>query len=133
MANTKDPLYKEYLKTLRERNEIWEIERNQNWIELEKPYINGYYMVSDLRFDIKNREDVWVFYKCIELVGGRVWCRDKTFKRKLGKGKYEYIRPDFGIISEQTYTNLHPAVKKHFSEISEVCTGCPLSLVDSRH
>jgi len=119
MANRKDPLYKEYLKTLRERNEIWEIERNQNWIELEKPYINGYYMVSDLRFDIKNREDVWVFYKCIELVGGRVWCRDKTFKRKLGKGKYEYIRPDFGIISEQTYTNLHPAVKKHFSEISE--------------
>lgn len=119
MANRKDPLYKEYLKTLRERNEIWKIERNQNWIELDKPYINGYYMVSDIRDDIKNREDAWVFYKCIELVGGRIWHRDKTFKRKLGKGKYEYIRPELGIISEETYTNIHPAVKKHFSEISE--------------
>ena len=118
MANRKDPLYKEYLKTLRERNEIWAIERNQNWIELEKPYISGYYMVSDLRFDIKNREDAWVFYKCLELVGERVWCRDKTFKRKLGKGKYEYFRPGFGTISEDTYDNLHPAVKKYFKEIS---------------
>jgi len=76
-------------------------------------------MVSDLRNDIKNREDAWVFYKCIELVGGLVWWKDKTFKRKLGKGKYEYIRPEVGIISEETYNSLHPAVKKQFSEISE--------------
>jgi len=119
MANTKDPLYKEYLKTLRERDKIWEIGRNQNWIELEKPYISGYYMVSDLRYDIKNRDDAWIFYKCLELIGERVWWRDKTFKRKLGKGKYEYIRPGIGIISEDVYKSIEPAVRKQFYEISE--------------
>jgi hypothetical protein len=117
--NSKHPLYKEKIRLQNESAELWKIQRNQNWIELEKPYISGYYMVSDLRDDIKNRDDAWVFYECIRLVGGQVWYKDKTFKRKLGKGKYEYIRPEIGIISEDTYESLHPAVKKHFSAISE--------------
>ncbi len=117
--NSKHPLFKERIRLQKESAKLREIQRNQNWIELEKPYISGYYMVSDLRDDIKNREDAWVFYECIKLVGERVWCRDKTFKIKLSKGRYEYIRPEFGIISEETYDSIHPAVRKHFSEISE--------------
>jgi hypothetical protein len=117
--NTKHPLYKEKIRLQNESAKLYKIQRNQNWIELERPYINGYYMFSDLREDIKNRDDAWVFYECIRLVGGQVWHSDKTFKRKLSKGKYEYIRPDIGVISEDTYERLLPAVKKHFSVISE--------------
>lgn len=115
--NTKHPLYKEKKKIERELDALYEIQRNQNWIELETPYRSGYYMVLDLRDDIKNRADAWVFYECIKLVGKRVWWKDKSFKRKIKKGKYEYVRPGFGEISEKTYQNLHPAVKKYFIEV----------------
>lgn len=116
--NTKHPLYKEKLKVQRELDELYVIQRNQNWIELEKPYRNGYYKVLDLRDDIKNREDAWVFYECLRLTAKDVWCRDKSFKRKIKKGKYEYIAPGFGYIYEKTYESLHPAVKKHFRELT---------------
>jgi hypothetical protein len=74
-------------------------------------------MVFDLRDDIKHRDDAGVFYECIRLVGRTTWCRDKSFKRKLSKGNYEYYQPGFGEISENTYEHLHPAVKKYFSEV----------------
>lgn len=74
-------------------------------------------MVFDLRDDIKNRDDAWVFYECIKLVAKTVWWKDKSFKSKIRKGKFEYIQPGFGSISDKTYDNLHPAVKKYFSEI----------------
>lgn len=115
--NTKHPLYKEKIRLQKEEAELDAIQRNQNWIELEKPYISGYYKVFDLRSDIKNRDDAWVFYECINLVGTKCWWKDKTFKRKVKKGKYEYVSPGFGLISEETYVSLHPAVKKCFSEI----------------
>jgi hypothetical protein len=116
--NSKHPLYKEKLRLEKEIYQIWKIQRNQNWVELEKPYKDGYYKFHDLREDIKNRDDAWVFYECLKLVGKRVFCRDKSFKTKLGKGKYEYLHPGFGEISEETYEKLHPAVKKHFLAIS---------------
>lgn len=116
--NTKHPLYKEKLKVERQLSELNEIQRNQNWIELDVPYKDGYYKFHDLRDDIKNREDAWVFKECLRLVGHRIWARDKSFKIKKGKGKYEYLYPGFGEISEDTYKNLHPAVKKYFSEVS---------------
>jgi hypothetical protein len=116
--NTKHPLYKEKIRLQNESVKLSVIQRNQNWIELETPYISGYYMVFDLRDDIKNRDDAWVFYECIRLVGKKAWSKSKSFKRKIKKGKYEYIFPEFGQVSEETYKNLHPAVKKYFSEIS---------------
>lgn len=114
--NTKHPLYKEKKKIERELGELYDIQRNQNWIELETPYKHGYDMVFDLRDDIKNRDDAWVFYECIKLVGNYIWCANKSFKKKIKKGKYEYLRPSFGEISEKTYENLHPAVKKYFTK-----------------
>lgn len=116
--NSKHPLYKEKIRLQNESAKLCEIQHNQNWIELEKPYISGYYMIFDLRDDIKNRDDAWVFYECIRLVGTRAWHKDKSFKRKIKKGKYEYIYPVFGIVSEDVYKSTHPSVKKYFSEIS---------------
>lgn len=116
--NTKHPLYKEKLKVQRDKWELEKIQDNQNWIELEKPYKDGYYKVWDLRDDIKNRDDAWVFYKCIKLVGERVWNRDKSFKKKVRKGKYEYVSPGFGYISERVYEDLEPEVKKYFYKIT---------------
>ena len=116
--NTKHPLHKEKLRVQRELDELNKIQRNQNWIELEHPYKSGYYKEYDLRDDIKNRQDAWVFFECIKLVGRVAWWKDRSFKRKLGKGKYEYILPGFGLIKEEVYISLHPAVKKYFSEIN---------------
>ena len=116
--NAKHPLYKEAIKVQAEIYALWQVQRTKNWVELEKPYKDGYYKFSDLRDDIKNRSDAWVFYECLKLVGGRVWCKHKSFKRKLGKGKFEYIYQEFGEISEDAYDGLHSAVKKYFIEIS---------------
>jgi len=140
--NSKHPLYKEKLAVEEQLSELYEIQRNQNWVELDVPYKDGYYRFHDLRDDIKNRSDAWVFRECLELVGHRIWARDKSFKRKLGKGKYEYLYPAFGEISEETYKNLNPAVRKYFSEISPyskrwspfrklyACTAPPYYFVD---
>lgn len=116
--NTKHPLYKEKLAILREQYALEDIQNNQNWIELEKPFKDGYYKVWDLRDDIKNRDDAWVFYECIRLVGSKVWSRDKSFRKKIKKGKYEYVSPGFGDISEKTYESLEPAVQKYFYKLS---------------
>jgi len=116
--NTKHPLHKEMLKVERELSELYEIQRNKNWIELDVPYKDGYYKYSDLRDDIKNRADAWVFYECLRLVGDRIWSRDKSFKKKIRKGKYEYLVPSFGEISEDIYRNAHPAVQKYFALVS---------------
>lgn len=116
--NSKHPLYKEKIRLQHESAKLFKIQCNRNWIELEKPYISGYYMTFDLRDDIKNRDDAWVFYECIRLVGGRAWHKSKSFKKKIKKGKYEYIYPEFGYISEETYKTIHPAVRKYFYEIS---------------
>lgn len=116
--NTKHPLHKEKLKIQRELDELYDIKWNQNLVPYDKPVKNGYKKVFDLRDDIKNRDDAWVFYKCLELVGKTVWSRDKSFKKKIRKGKYEFVSPGFGYISEKIYEVLHPAVKKYFSEIS---------------
>lgn len=116
--NRKHPLYKERLRVEDEISKLEKIQYNQGWIELDVPYKSGYYKTFDLRDDIKNRQDAWVFYECIRLVGGRVWWKNKTFKNKVRKGKYEYIYPELGLISEKVYDGLHPAVKKYFSEIS---------------
>ena len=116
--NTKHPLYKEKLQVQRDMYELEKIQDNQNWIELDKPIKNGYYKVWDLRDDIKNRDDAWVFYECIRLVGERIWYRDKSFRKKIRKGKYEYVSPGFGYISDKVYDGLVPAVKKHFVELS---------------
>ncbi len=116
--NSKHPLYKEKLRVQDEMSELEAIHYNQDWIELDVPYKSGYYKTFDLRDDIKNRQDAWVFYECIRLVGGRTWWKNKSFKRKLRKGKYEYIYPELGLVSEKIYDGLHPAVKKYFSEIS---------------
>ena len=116
--NSKHPLYREVLKVQRELSELEKIQSNSNWVELEHPYKKGYYKTFDLRSDIKNREDAWVFYECIELVGTKAWWKNRSFKKKIGKGKYEYINPEFGRISEDVYKTLKPAVKKYFTELS---------------
>ena len=116
--NSKHPLHKEKLAVEEQLGKLYDIQRNQSWIELDVPYKSGYYLSFDLRDDIKNRSDAWVFYECIRLVGKTVWWKDKSFKRKICKGKYEYYQPGFGEISENTYAYLHPAVKKYFKEIS---------------
>lgn len=121
--NTKHLLYKEKLKIERELYALEEIQRNANWIKLEKPYRNGYWKYYDLRDDIKNRSDAWVFYKCIELVGGRSWSKDKKFRRKLKKGVFEIINPKISDIDEKAYNNLHPAVKKYFREVQSYQKG----------
>ncbi len=115
--NSKHLLYKEKLRVEEEIYSLEVIQRNQNWVELVTPYKSGYYKSFDLRDDIKRRDDAWVFYECIRLVGGTIWGRDKSFKQKKGKGKYEYLRPTFGEISAETYDSLNPAVRKHFSPI----------------
>ena len=116
--NTKHPLYKETLRIERELNALEEIKWNTNLVPYDKPVKVGYKRVFDLRDDIKNRDDSWVFYKCLALVGKTVYHREKTFKRKIRKGKYEYVYPSFGYISDKVYEAQHPAVKKYFSEIS---------------
>jgi hypothetical protein len=115
--NTKHPLYKEKLKVEEQLRELYEIQRNQNWVELAVPYKDGYYKYTDLRDDIKNRADAWVFRECLNLVGGRIWSRSRSFKKKVKKGKYEYLVPSFGEISEEQYRNTHPKVQKYFEPV----------------
>jgi hypothetical protein len=121
--NRKNPHFKEWLKVWEEVQTLIDYKRNRNWIPLEKPYRKGYWMSFDLREDIKNREDAWVFYTCIELFGTHTWCKDKTMTYKSRKKKPEPIALEKKLISEEKYENLPSAVQKYFSESSSYNKG----------
>ncbi len=116
--NTKTDLYKEKLKLEREIYELEEIQRkNTRWVKLDVPYRNGYYKTYELRPDIKNRDDAWVFEEIIKITVQRIFGKNKHFRVKYKKGHYEVRRPDRRYISENTYISLKPQVKKHFRPV----------------
>lgn len=117
--NRKDKFYKEYLKVQDRYDELWDIKRNQSLIKLDVPYKRGYNKTYDLRSDIKNREDAWVFYKCLELINGSIWCVNKKFLSKSGKGKYVERVPQKNWINESTFESLRPQVKKYFYKVEK--------------
>jgi hypothetical protein len=121
--NRKNPHFKEWLKTWNEIQVLEDYKRNQNWIPLENPYRKGYWISLDLREDIKNRQDAWVFYMCIDLIGTTTWCKDKTMTNKSKKSKPQPIVLDRRVISEEKYQSLPSAVKKYFLESSYYNTG----------
>ena len=114
--NRKNPHFKEWLKTWNEIQVLEDYQSNQNWIPLESPYKKGYWISFDLREDIKNRQDAWVFYECIKLFGTTAWCRDKTMTYKYRKSKPQLIVPEKRVISHEKYESLPSAVQKYFSE-----------------
>ena len=115
--NSKNKNFKEWLKICKDIQNLEYAKRNQNLIPLDEPYKNGYWVEFDLRKDIKNRVDAWVYETCIEISGSYSWCKDKTMKRKLSKGKYEDIVLEFRSIEERKYQNLPIQVQKCFFEI----------------
>lgn len=115
--NKKHKHFKEWLKIYNEIDVLRDYRRNQNWIPLEKPYKSGYWTFYELRDDVKNRADAWVFEKCLELTSRANWCRDKSMTVKYKKGRIEHIFPERKHISKDVYENLHPTVKKHFAPI----------------
>lgn len=114
--NSKHPLYKRKAELENEFDELRRIQRNQNWIELDVPIRDGYEMILILRGDIAHREDSWIFQECLNICSRSVYCKDKNFRVKRHKGKYEDLRPSIESISADKYNQLHPSVKKWFVE-----------------
>lgn len=116
--NTKTDPYKETLKPEREIYELEEIQRkNTRWVKLDVPYRNGYYKTYELRPDIKNRDDAWVFEEILRITAKKIFDKKKHFRIKYKKGHYEIRRPGFRYISEKAYFDLKPQVKKYFRPV----------------
>lgn len=91
-------------------------QRDLGWVDLEKPIFNGWNAVLDLRSDIKNREDSWVFEWIAKNLTYSVYFKrieDFPWNKRSFSG--EYLIPHIRFISEEIYNNLHPQIKKYFT------------------
>jgi hypothetical protein len=52
---------KEFRRLKNEFFDNRQAQRDLGWVELEKPIFSGWNAILDLRSDIKNRDDSWVF------------------------------------------------------------------------
>ena len=105
------------VKNLIEEN--WQNQRNQCWIELDKPIPHGYNGEWVLRDDIARSPEAEVLQHIIDKYGKVVWSRNKDFKTRSsrkGKNKWTDLRPGFKSIREDEYEELPRKVKEYFVE-----------------
>lgn len=98
-----------------ERNEIWQAIRNQAWIELDVPILNGWYGEWVLRDDISRSTEAETLNYIISRWGSDCWSRRKDFKEKNWRTRgWTDILPHFSSIDEKTYDGLSAKVKRYF-------------------
>lgn len=106
---------KEFRRLKNEFFDNRQAQRDLGWVELEKPIFSGWDAILDLRSDIKNRDDSWVFeWICKNLTVHVYSKRIEDFPWNKKSYRHEYIVPHVRCISEDQYNNLHPQIKKHF-------------------
>lgn len=104
-----------FLKNQLEKN--LQTQRNLGYETLDCPIHIGYEAYFDIRDDIKNRQDYWIFeFICINL-------STKTFARKRSlfdwnkkKRFIKYESPKIISIPESAYNKLIPQIKKYFTK-----------------
>jgi hypothetical protein len=102
--NTKHKKYKEYLRLEDKLTENRMAQRNLGYKLLDTPILDGYNMEYVLRKDIAARDDAWMYQDLIDEYGVTVWCRDKSFERRIrGTKRTEPIKPWFKLIYEGEY------------------------------
>jgi hypothetical protein len=115
MKNKYDEVSKEYWTLLARQEAVETAQKNLNYIELDKPVHRGWNAEYVLRDDVARREDAWLFNALLANCGSKVWCKDKSFKRKIHKGKEEILKPSFGRIYESEWKTFIPAAQKYFT------------------
>ena len=115
--NRKSDKEKEIIRIKGEINKNWQDQRNQAWIELDKPIRNGWDGEWVLREDISRSPESVVLNYIIDTWGRTCWSRRKDFtiKERFSK-KWVDIKPHFISIDEDTYHDLHDKVQKYFRE-----------------
>lgn len=92
---------------------------NLGWVELDRPYQDGWYAFLSLRKDVSNREDAWVFQYIADNHSTEQWARnvsDFWWNRRKQKRQYwSHPKPHVSGISKHTYESLPPQVKKWFA------------------
>ena len=106
---------KEILRLKREWNEIWQAQRNQGWIELEKPIPNGWDAKYVLRDDISRSPYAEELQEVLDACMVPVWSRRKDFKFKEYKSKkWSFKSPGLRKIDSKEYDKLSEKAKKYF-------------------
>lgn len=107
---------KALIKIKKELYENWQNQRNQAWIELDKPIPHGYNGEWVLREDIAKSPDGEILQWIIDDLGVEVWSKRKDFRVREGyKGKkWKDIKPYFKRINETDYLDLPSSLQKYF-------------------
>jgi len=108
--------FKRYKALERELNELYAIERNLGYKELEKPIFLGWKVKLIPRKDIQNRDDANVFWEVIKTCCSPGFIPDKSYlKKKNSKFNKKPYVPEIIRIYEKQYEALSDAAKKFFS------------------
>lgn len=119
-------------RTLKRRQwEIYDIQRNQCWAELDEPEPYGWYVVAVLRDDISRRADADTIQEALDLVKRPCWTREKRtgFRWKghtctiTGKRDWQEYTPWGGSyyhsysysIDYNNWVKLRPEVRRWFT------------------
>jgi hypothetical protein len=116
----KNKYYEKEKAIIRVKDELhknWQDQRNQAWVELDKPIPHGYNGEWVLRDDITRSPEAEVLQWIIDNLGVEVWSKRKDFRvkewRKNNK-KWQDLKPHFRFIDESTYHSYPAVLQKYF-------------------
>lgn len=107
---------KALIRVKKELHENWQNQRNQAWVELEKPIPHGYNGEWVLREDIAKSPDGEILQWIIDNLGVEVWSKRKDFRVKewRNNNKWQDIKPHFKRVDESTYEGYPASLQKYF-------------------
>lgn len=117
---------KEYLKLKNADSDNYAAQRNLGWIELDKPVFKGWEVKLELRDDIKNREDAWLYEALIREYGTSSFIKKKKDFDLVSYNipnsspedikRFSSYKPSISSITEKEWGYLIPAAKKLFKK-----------------
>lgn len=113
--NKQEKRKKEILRLRREASEIWDAQRNQNWVEYDEPIPHGWIAEYVLRADIERSPQAKIYQEVLNACSKSCWSRRKDFKYKEYKSKkWQVLKPGLSNIKASEYDKLSDKAKNYF-------------------
>lgn len=116
LHSPKDKQERELLKMYRELQKLWKERYTKGaWVEVERPFQQGWIRYYVLRQDASNRTDAREMRQALDMINSRRICRREDFTRKDYKtGLYGPIPQPLGWLTPERWGKLNEKVQSFF-------------------
>ncbi len=102
----------------KERDKIYEAQRNLGYIILDKPIRNGWYKIYRLRDDILRKKNARTYQEVLDAIAIPVWGSEKKYADRNWKRHFKnYGFPGIKRLNRKAYDKLSGGAKRYFVPI----------------